>query len=124
MGAGIAKHIKELWPRAYEEYKTVCEEHIWNKSSPLGLVLISETEGTKTKIAHLFAQNDYGQGGRYTSYDAFWQCLGGLKHILRPRDTIAFPKNIGCGLGGANWKVIRTMIAQVLGEYDVYIYEL
>jgi hypothetical protein len=43
-----------------------------------------------------------------------------------PKDkTIGFPKNIGCGLGGGSWKVISTLIEEILGyEYKVYIYEL
>ena len=125
MGAGVAKQIKDLWPRAYEEYKKFCETMIWNKQVPLGQALISETPDTAIKIAHLFAQEHYGRGGRYTSYDAFWQCLHQLRLILKPGETVAMPKRIGCGLGGANWQVIRTMIEEVLGdEFDVYIYEL
>ena len=125
MGAGVAKQIKELWPKAYEEYKTFCETMIWNKQVPLGQVLISETPDTATKIAHFFAQEYYGRGGRYTSYDAFWQCLHQLRHLLKPGETVAIPKRIGCGLGGANWQVIHTMIEEVLSdEFDVYIYEL
>ena len=125
MGAGVAKQIKDLWPNAYEEYKKFCETMIWNKQVPLGQALISETSDTATKIAHFFAQEHYGRGGRYTSYDAFWSCLHQLRLILKPGETVAMPKRIGCGLGGANWQVIRTMIEEVLGdEFDVYIYEL
>ena len=72
----------------------------------------------------LFAQETYGRKGRYTSYDAFWMCLGGILKLLQPGDTIAFSRGIGCGLGGANWQVIRTMIDEVLKNYEVYIYEL
>ena len=43
-----------------------------------------------------------------------------------PKDKkIGFPKNIGCGLGGGNWKVISALIEEILGEnFEVYIYEL
>lgn len=124
MGAGLAAQIRAHWPNVYEEYKELCIEFIWNKSSPLGKILISETKDTATKIISLFAQGGYGRKGRYTSYDAFWNCLEALRNTLKPGDTIAFPKNIGCGLGGANWQVIRTMIDEVFKNYEVYIYEL
>jgi hypothetical protein len=38
--------------------------------------------------------------------------------------TIGFPDHIGCGLGGANWEVILTMIEEALNDYNVYIYKL
>lgn len=125
MGAGLAAQIRTHWPEVYEEYKELCKEFNKNNSSPLGMILISETKDTATKIVSLFAQDGYGRKGRYTSYDAFWNCLEALHSILKPGDTIAFPKNIGCGLGGANWQVIHAMIDEVLGDkFDVYIYEL
>ena len=125
MGAGLAAQIRTHWPNVYEEYKELCKEFIRNKSFLLGKILVSETKDTATKIVSLFAQDEYGRKGRYTSYEAFWSCLEVLHSILNPGDTIAFPKNIGCGLGGANWQIIRTMIEEVLGdEFDVYIYEL
>ena len=124
MGADLAAQIRVHWPRVYEEYKELCKKFIENKSFLLGDILVSETKDTETKIISLFAQDEYGRKGRYTSYDAFWGCLEVLRSILEPGDTIAFPKNIGFGLGGANWQVIRTMIDEVLKNYEVYIYEL
>ena len=70
------------------------------------------------------AQYDYGRNAaRYTSYDAFWSCLHNIKYYVPKGSEIGFPYGIGCGLGGANWKIIETMIEQVLAEdYDIYIY--
>ena len=48
-----------------------------------------------------------------------------MRARLPKGSTIGFPKNIGCGLGGGNWKVISALIEEILGEdYEVYIYEL
>lgn len=124
MGAGLAGQIRTHWPEVYEEYKTLCDEHKENKKELLGWILLTETRDTNTKVLSLFAQEAYGRKGRYTSYDAFWMCLGGILKLLQPGDTIAFPRGIGCGLGGANWQVIRTMIDEVFQNYEVYIYEL
>lgn len=73
----------------------------------------------------MYGQETYGYDGRrFTSYDAFWSCLGKIRERVPHGATIAFPDRIGCGLGGANWEVIRTMIEQALGDYEVYIYKL
>jgi hypothetical protein len=77
-------------------------------------------------VINMFAQQYYGYDGkRYTSYDAFWACLGGIRDSVPKGSKIGFPYKIGCGLGGANWPVIFQMINEVLGEdFQVYIYTL
>ena len=77
-------------------------------------------------IINIAGQNNCGNDGkRYTSYDTFWSCLGKIKDQIPKGSKIGFPHKIGCGLGGANWAIIKTMIEEALGyEYDVYIYEL
>ena len=74
----------------------------------------------------MFGQYGYGYNGlRYTSYDAFWSCLGKIKDSVPKGSTIGFPKKIGCDRGGANWAVILEMITEVLGsDYTVYIFYL
>ena len=80
----------------------------------------------KQTVINMFAQQYYGYDGkRYTSYDAFWACLGGIRDSVPKGSKIGFPWQIGCGLGGANWEVIMTMIEEVLAEdFEVYIYIL
>lgn len=122
MGSGIAKQIREKWLAAYEIYMTEAKPEI------LGQIRFAFLRGNIPIqcVVHMFAQEYYGYDGRrYTSYDAFWSCLGEIKTKVPKGRKIGFPKGIGCGLGGANWEVIRTMIEEVLGEeYEVYIYEL
>jgi hypothetical protein len=75
-------------------------------------------------VINMFAQEHYGYDGRrYTSYDAFWNCLNLIKKSVPKGSKIGFPGYIGCVRGGANWEVISTMIKEVLSEdYEVYIY--
>lgn len=123
MNSGIAKSIREKWPNVYEEYALKCNGP---KTEPLlGSVQFIKTPDCT--VINMFSQDKYGYDGqKYTSYDAFWECLWRIKFILGPKSTekIGFPKNIGCCRGGADWAVIKTMIQQVLCDYDVYIYEL
>ena len=125
MGAGIAKQIRERWPRVYESYKHFVDS-INRKGEPLlGKILISNINGP-TRVINMFSQDVYGyDGGRYTSYDAFANCLMLIKDHVYKHRSIGFPMNIGCGLGGGNWNVISALIEEILGEdYDVRIYEL
>lgn len=122
MGSGIAKQLREKWLAVYEIYMNVV------KPEMLGHIQFAFIQGNIPIqcVVHMFAQEYYGYDGRrYTSYDAFWSCLGEIKEKVPKGRKVGFPKGIGCGLGGANWEIIRTMIEEALGEeYEVYIYEL
>ena len=140
MGSGIAKAIRDRWPEAYNEYRAW--HHEWEQRADemggsfefygptgdelmLGNILIHALDDN-LNIIHMAAQQYYGYDGRrYTSYDAFWSCLGHILEEVPEGSKIGFPSHIGCGLGGGNWEVIKTMIEQVLDEnYEVYIYYL
>ena len=146
MNSGIAKSIREKWPIVYknymEKYNTMNDVVLstyggYEGGSPdVSEVLLGDiqlvglwddyyaTDFHQTVI-NMFAQQYYGYDGRrYTSYDAFWSCLGEIKKYIIPGKTIAFPARIGCVRGGANWNVILTMISEVLGEdYNVEIWD-
>ena len=139
MGSGIAKQIKERWPVVYEAYMAGFEERRkeveklcgqWETQIDVSETLLGHLQqiqiNDKQTVINMFAQQHYGYDGkRYTSYDAFWACLGGIRDSIPKGSKIGFPAKIGCGLGGANWEVIFRMIEQVLGdEYEVYIYML
>lgn len=129
MNSGVARSVRIKWPKVYTEYKEKC-----NNAAPNTLlgstqfVIINEY----TIVANMFAQLNYGYDGRcYTSYDAFCSCLLEIKKAAEEYEKlnnefceIAFPKNIGCCRGGANWNIIYKMIEEVLGDLEVYIYEL
>ena len=135
MNSGIAKQIRERWPVVYEQYiagfRAIEEESInWEDQLDVSEVLLGRLQQVKVNdkqtVINMFAQQYYGYDGkRYTSYDAFWACLGGIRDSVPKGSKIGFPWKIGCGLGGANWQVISTMICEVLGnDYEVYIYHL
>ena len=129
MGSGIAKQIRERWPEVYDTYRKEYERHTRigiPTEDLLGstqMIWVGDRDGF---VFNMYAQSNYGYDGkRYTSYDAFASCLSQIRDRLPSGSTIGFPKNIGCGLGGGNWKIISTMIEEILGEdFDVYIYEL
>ena len=125
MNSGVAKAIRTKWPEVYRQYVRAYYNANGEVEELLGEIQEVEISPCQSVI-NMFAQASYGYDGRrYTSYDAFWSCLNYIKIKAKPKSTIAFPDHIGCCRGGANWRIIRTMIEEVLGnDYDVYIYKL
>ena len=147
MNSGIAKSIREKWPVVYHNYMAKynavasmadewagryeggtpeASEMLLGDIQIVGLWEDYYTAPVHQSVINMFAQQHYGYDGRrYTSYDAFWSCLGHIKDMVPKGKKIGFPGYIGCVRGGANWDVIYEMINQVLAEdYEVYIYFL
>jgi O-acetyl-ADP-ribose deacetylase (regulator of RNase III) len=127
MNSGVAKAIREKWPEVYVNYKFWCDREE-DKANLLGEaqgVLINEHP--RRYVGNLYAQYNYGYNGeRYTNYEAFYNAIEQLANQITdaPKATIAFPYKIGCVRGGANWKIIRTMIEEVFAGRDVTFYYL
>lgn len=135
MNSGVAKAIRNEYPNVFTEYYE-CAKDIdigfgdmqlsWEHMlGHIQIIPVSKNAIGKGCVINMFAQNGYGYDGRrYTSYDAFWSCLGEIKEKVIKGKTIAFPARIGCVRGGANWKVIFTMIEEVLGDdYNIEIWD-
>ena len=130
MNSGVAKAIRQKWPKVYTEYKAKCDYEEatvndlyggcenpidWSECllGDIQVVLVDENKA----VINMFAQQYYGYDKkRYTSYDAFWTCLCEIREHITPGKKIAFPARIGCVRGGADWTIIQTMIVRVLGE--------
>ena len=132
MNSGIAKSIREKWPVVYNNYMEKYNIVNGVSGALLGDIQIvglwDDFYATDfhQSVINMFSQEHYGYDGRrYTSYDAFWNCLHLIKKTVPKRSKIGFPGYIGCVRGGANWNVIYEMISEVLGQdYEVYIYFL
>ena len=117
MGSGIARQIRNEYPEVYHEYKFLCS----NGNASLGKIQPVKTSDGRVCM-NMFAQYSYGRDGQYTNYEAFKKCLENLRTWMQKNPgivwaadkpemvDIAFPKYIGCGLGGGNWDVIYGII--------------
>mgnify|MGYP003397001782 CR=1 FL=1 len=131
MNSGVAKAIREKWPIVFTKYMELYNQNTKNGyNTLLGDIQIIDLNDYKPDtwpknpvIINMFGQFDYGYNGkRYTSYDAFWNCLGHIKETVPKGSKIAFPYKIGSDRGGANWDVIYAMINSVLGyNYNIEI---
>ena len=123
MNSGVAKAIRERWPIVYTKYLEAWQ-NAPRRLQLLGTILPVDINSYEPKtwpeqptIINIFSQEYYGYDGkRYTSYDAFDNCLQGIKEAVPKGSKIAFPYKVGCDRGGADWEVIFTMIKSHLGE--------
>ena len=128
MASGIARQIRERFPEVYKKYRDRYEDALrisLNPDKMLGSYDDVLLRDDSRHVINMYSQRSYGYNGKkYTSYKAFRFILECLKNDIPTECTIGFPKNIGCGLGGGNWKVISGMIEGILGDsHEVYIYE-
>ena len=115
MGSGVAKQVREKFPKNYEGYCLMCKE--MKPSELLGLVYCCKVRD-KFVITNLFAQENFGYDGKcYTDYNAL---LKGLQTIANrhKKETIAIPYLMGCHRGGGDWNVVYKMIEDVFGNSD------
>ena len=132
MNSGVAKAIRQEYPEVFTEYFNCAKDvdigfgdmqlswkHMFGH---IQLVPISKGTINKGYVINMFAQDGYGYNGkRYTSYDAFWNCLNEIKTKVPDGETIAFPYKIGSARGGANWEVIYKMIEEVFKDTNINV---
>lgn len=101
MNSGIAKTIREKWPKNYDTYML--------HEPKLGEVLFYREEDVI--IANCYTQEFYGYDNRkYASYTAVSKSI---HHVLTMADRLKVPVYmplIGCGLGGLRWEVLQEVI--------------
>ena len=122
MGAGLAKKIRDKYPKVYKSYKEICKIKIG--TFILGKIQIVAVEDKKF-IINLFAQLNYGRGVCFTDYNALRSCLFLVKKHT-PRNSIAIPYGLGCGLAGGDWIKVIEIIEEVFegSDIEVVIYKL
>lgn len=109
MGGGIARSIAEKWPQVEAAYKAKCDRTS-NAERLLGRTFLY---GIKPDlfIANVFGQNSISRTSRQTNYEATVEAFERLQESQIIKNLpLYFPKNMGCGLGGGNWKIYSAII--------------
>jgi len=125
MGSGVAKAIREKYPKAYDAYR------LWHEMDFLKLGRCCPLFVTKELIVcNAITQDRYGTDGKqYVNYDALRTCFADVARYARAPETpicfkdIHFPL-IGCGLGGGDWKVIEPIIQEELAGLHPHLWVL
>lgn len=120
MGAGIAKTIKEKYPKAYMEDKKTT----YGNKDKLGTYSVAEINvNNKTQyIINAYTQFNYGRDKDNFSYETFPQLLKQINKDFSGK-KIGMPL-IGCGLAGGDENKIISMIKEHLTEVDYTIVEI
>lgn len=124
-GSGVAGAIKKRYPEIAERYQKAYVD----SELRLGECYVWETNDKTVKFANLCAQYNYGyDGSQYTSYDALWLSLNGLRKFCVENNikTVAIPYGMSSVRGGAKWNIVFEMIKTVFAEteIEVKIYKL
>lgn len=129
MGSGVAKIIKERYPKAFDRYRKQYEQ--FNHLN-MGHVIpvpcgdrVNDPDNYKI-VVNAITQDFYGRdGSRYVSYDAVAECMKTINRFFEVYgiDEVAMPQ-IGAGLGGGDWNVIAAIIESELKNVKPYVYVL
>lgn len=112
MGAGIAKQVKERFPRAYKTYRRACLEQAL---VPGDYVAVASEDGSVT-IANLATQDQPGANARLEWLkSSLTQLLDDMAATSYLR-TLALPR-IGAGIGGLQWDEVREAIEELSEQY-------
>lgn len=134
MGGGIAGQIRKKWPRVFVDYSSVVQRLPGvDTADYLGRIIVSWVDKDLVVIS-IVGQQFYGNDGRmYTSYKALEEGLSKIMPLFGPNGSLQylssptqvhFPK-FGCGLGGADWSVVQSLIETHLPDLKktLWIYE-
>jgi O-acetyl-ADP-ribose deacetylase (regulator of RNase III) len=120
MGAGVAKLIRNKWPKAYQDYRDCYN----SDGLRLGSIVPSKQPDGKI-IMNGITQDTIGPSGVHVSYWAVANVLYLLDQnvTVRKVGSVAMPM-IGSGLAGGNWKVIEAIIENTAKNYQPIVYHL
>lgn len=115
MGAGIAKQIKDAFPKAYEaDLRTIKGDK--NKLGTCTFA-IEKVGGNDLHIVNAYTQYDWQGDGVLINYDALKSCFKWVKEHYSGK-RIGIPK-IGAGLARGDWNTISKIISEELAGEDV-----
>ncbi len=119
MGSGLALQVKNTYPQAYKDYRDRHEGPLKEGFAKGGLHLGEAYPVPITGQLFLWnaiTQEFFGMAGRNCSYDAIETCFREIDRCAHLYSNIVSPEihipQIGAGLGGGSWEIIREIIEQ------------
>lgn len=128
MGAGVAKQVKERYPKAYQTYMedarilgTISTVLDHDRKIPDALTKVIVNAITQAQIG--FSPK------KYVSYDAIMSCMEEvdslhtwLKSVHYTGEYAVAMPMIGAGLGGGDWNIIEAIIEEKMKNLKPYVY--
>ena len=70
-------------------------------------------------VVNAYTQYRYGKGGPHVDYEALRLCMRKINDMFHGA-IIGLPQ-IGCGLAGGNWDIVKSIIKEELCDMDVIV---
>jgi O-acetyl-ADP-ribose deacetylase (regulator of RNase III) len=126
MGGGIAKSIRDKWPKNWDVYSAVVKPNQRDRGlAYLGMVIYCEVEPSLW-IANIVGQQFYGRDPLivYTSYEALAMGFNSVANVAMNNDLDVHYPLIGCGLANGDWNTVSRIAATQLVRLDHTLWEL
>ena len=115
MGSGIARSVKDRYPKAFFSYRRQYENSGELKVGDIIPVEVSEDKW----IVNAITQRFYGRDGRrYVDYDGVRSCFLKVAALAKENNLPVFYPLIGCDLGGGDWEVVSKIISEELKDVE------
>ena len=124
MGAGLAKKIKEIFPKTFEDYVLACK---YEQIKP-GVIKWHSSFDSKSPIRYIvsFPTKDHwrDKSNLIDIRSALKELKATLAKCRRSIFSVAIPA-LGCGLGGLQWMDVKGLIEHELKDLtqDIELYE-
>jgi O-acetyl-ADP-ribose deacetylase (regulator of RNase III) len=115
MGAGIALQIKRQFNDAF--IKDFNDRRSSSQRWGDYTYVTYKYEDKLLSVYNLYTQYNPGPDLDYTALEL---SLKKLAKNIKPNSKIGLPQ-IGCGIGGGNWLIVKEIIQRVLSDYNVTI---
>ena len=115
MGSGIARQIKESFPKVYLEDKKT-PKGAPGKLGMFSYANIQLASGKHLTIVNAYTQFMYGYKNQHIQYDAVQKVFALILQKFHGK-RIGYPK-IGAGLGKGDWGIIKNIIDEQLAGED------
>lgn len=119
-GKGLALQIKKQYPEAVIPYEQACK----NKKLDVGQILISNTRFNR-QIIHFPTKRNWRDPSEYKYIEKGLITLANFCSTIKTNNIIIAVPQLGCGLGGLEWKKVLNLIRKYLGPIQhvtFYIY--
>jgi len=116
-GRGFASALRRRFPETWEAFRS--ETLDARRPPALGQVFIAQVSEDVT-VAHMVAQQGIGAAKmQRLRYSALSQCLQAVREQAKHLNATVHMPRIGTGHGGADWRVVRELIAEELVDKGV-----
>ena len=128
MGAGVAKDIKEKWPKAFDGYlymlTEMSKQPVGVKPGAVLFVRVEETPISQVIVANMLTQQNYGREPiRYADPVAIRKAMKLVMSRAKREDLPVYMSRVGCNLGGLDWDTdVRPIIEELdTTERTIYV---